>query len=113
MKYVALIVLALLILMSVAAGGAKVAHMPQEIQFFADAGLSKTWLVPVGILQIIGGLLAIFPRSRSAGAAVIAAGFLITTIVIFITGNIGFGLFSLLPVLIAVFFMRRSRTISE
>ena len=100
MKYLYFAVLIMLVLMSLSAGGAKVANMPQEIQFFVDAGISPTWLLPLGAFQIIGGLLAIYHRTRRAGVALIAIGFLVSTIVIFMTGNSGFAAFSLIPILL-------------
>ncbi|MEP3693625.1 MAG: hypothetical protein ABJM99_01550 [Parasphingorhabdus sp.] len=91
-----------------AAGGAKVANMPQEIQFFEGAGINPTLLLPLGGIQIIGGLLAIYHRSRRAGSIVIALGFMLSTTVIFMTGNSAFGFFSLLPILLCAFIFWRS-----
>ena len=109
MKYAYWLVLGLLVLMSLAAGGAKLAAMPQEVAFFADAGIDAKWLLPLGLVQIVAGLLAILPRTRSLGAASMALGFLISSAVIFMTGNIGFGLVSLLPVLLSGLIAHRER----
>lgn len=103
MKYLFYVVLVIVVILSLAAGGAKVSNMPQEIQFFQDAGINSTWLLYLGGLQIVGGLLAIYNRTRGAGSAIIAFGFLLSTMVIFMTGNSAFGLFSLLPVLMCAF----------
>ena len=108
MKYLFFAVLIILVIMSLAAGGAKVASMPQEIQFFKDAGVNVAWLLPLGGLQIIGGLLAIYHRTRRVGIAIVAFGFLLSTVVIFMTGSTAFGVFSLLPVLLCAFVFWRS-----
>ncbi len=108
MKYLFCTVLAILVILSLAAGGAKVSSMPQEIQFFKDAGINATWLLPLGSVQIIGGLLVVYLRTRRVGSAVIALGFLLSTVVIFMTGNPAFGFFSLLPVLLCAFIFWRS-----
>lgn len=108
MKYLFYAVLIILVILSMAAGGAKVAGMPQEIQFFQDAGIHSVWLMPLGGLQLIGGLLAIYHRTRRTGIALIAIGFLVSTVVIFMTGNSGFGVFSLIPILLCVLIFRRS-----
>ncbi|MEE9434442.1 MAG: hypothetical protein V3V15_09410 [Sphingorhabdus sp.] len=110
MKYVAAVVLAMMTVLSILAGGVKLLKMPQEIQFFADAGISSSWLLPLGALQILGGLLAIPRKSRQGGLSIIALGFLASTIVIFMTGNAGFGLFSLAPVLLCCFLVWQAGT---
>ena len=102
MKYFYYIILIALILMSLAAGAAKVTSADQEVQFFASAGLDQTWVLPLGILQVIGGLAAAYHKTRSAGLAIVAIGFLASSIVIFITGNTAFGLVSLLPVALSL-----------
>lgn len=106
MKYVYWVILGLLALMSVAAGGAKLAAMQQEVAFFAEAGLDVTWLLPLGAVQVIGAFLAIYPRSRAIGAAIMALGFFVSSVVIFMTGNIGFALISLIPVFLSGFVAR-------
>ena len=108
MRYLFYSILIVVVIMSLAAGGAKVAAMPQEVQFFEDAGIVSAWLLPFGAMQIIGGLLAIYHRSRRAGLAVIALGFLLSSILIFATGNVAFGFVSLLPVLLCIFVLRQS-----
>ena len=101
MKIVKAIILVLLVLMSAAAGAAKVFQTPQETAFFESVGLSAFWLLPLGVVQIAGALAAIVHQTRRIGMAFVAAGFLVSAIIIFMTGNIGFGLISLLPVLLA------------
>ena len=101
MKILQTILLVVLALMSAAAGAAKVFQAPQETAFFESAGLAAFWLLPLGVLQIAGALAAIPHQTRRIGMALVAAGFLVSAIIIFMTGNLGFGLISLLPVLLA------------
>lgn len=108
MKYLFLVILIILVVMSIAAGGAKVFGMPQEVQFFTEAGLNQSWLLLLGSAQIVGGLLAIYYRTRRAGSAIMALGFLASTIVILMTGNANFALISLLPVLLATLLFWRN-----
>jgi uncharacterized membrane protein YphA (DoxX/SURF4 family) len=103
MKIFKMILLVILVLMSVAAGAAKVMQMPQEIGFFEDAGLSLSLMVPLGALQIVGGLMLAVPKTRKPGAIVVALCFLASALTIIKTGQIGFALVSLLPVAAAVF----------
>lgn len=94
--------------LSLSAGGAKAFGMEQEIQFFRDANISPEWLLPLGVLQIIGGLFAVYSRTRKAATLIVAIGFLISTFVIFRTGNSEFALVSLAPLLLCSFVFWRS-----
>lgn len=109
MKYLFFAILILVVLLSLAAGGAKVAAMPQEVQFFDNAGIAANWLLPLGILQISGGLSALYHRTRRVGLILIALGFLLSTVVIFMTGDAAFGFFSLLPVALCAMAFRRAQ----
>ncbi len=95
------IIAAVLALLSLAAGAAKIAAAPQEIQFFQDAQVSIRWMLPMGVLQVVGGILTIFRRSRKFGAIIAAAGFLLSAAMIFVTGNLVFAVVSLLPAALA------------
>ncbi len=105
------IILIVLILMSLAAGAAKVLQMPQEIQFFQTAGLGIVLLMVLGVVQVVGAGLAAVPKTRTIGAGLMGVGFLVSAAVIFMTGNIGFGVFSLLPVALAGFLMTGAREV--
>lgn len=113
MKYLYFAVLIILVIMSLAAGSAKVANLPPEIQFFENAGIDIIWLLPHGGLQIIGGLMAIYHRTRKVGLVIIALGFVFSTVMIFMAGNAAFGVFSLLPVLLCAFIFWRSNGVSR
>jgi len=106
MKWVKIIALVLIALMSGAAGLAKVMKTPQEVAFFEAAGMSLSFLIPLGIAQILGALLAVNSKTRRAGLGLVALCFLISAIMIFLSGNIGFGVGSLIPVIIAAVLSR-------
>ena len=75
--------------------------VPEEMEFFQGVGFSENLLVLFGATQLIGGALLIFRQTRTAGATIVAVTFCISTIAIFMAGNIGFGFFSILPILMA------------
>ena len=112
MKIVQTVILVILILMSLSAGAVKVLQMPQEVQFFEEAGLSVVLLMLLGAAQIAGGVLSVFQKFRLPGAALMAGCFFASTIVIFMVGKVAFGIFSLLPVLLAGFIIMRERGVS-
>lgn len=101
MKILRIAILAIVSLLSVAAGLAKVMRVPQEASFFEGLGLSLGLMIALGGLQLVGGVLVIFPKSRKLGAILAAIAFLMSAIMVFMNGQIGFGLFSLLPAALA------------
>lgn len=47
--------------------------------------------------QLLGGILLVVAKSRIYGAVIAAGSFLASTVVIFMTGQVGFGLFRYYP----------------
>ncbi|WP_340588661.1 DoxX family protein [Erythrobacter alti] len=109
MKMFATVVLILLALLSVAAGAAKLSQAPQEVEFFSALGLDPVWLYPLGILQVGGALACTLRRTRHAGLAAVTTGFAISSAMIFLSGNVAFGVASLIPVILALLLMRHYR----
>jgi hypothetical protein len=92
----------LLSLLGVAAGAAKMLQTPQEMAFFQDQlGLNAEAIMAFGLLQFVAGVMLVFKKTRLVGAALLAVTLLLSTIVIFMAGQIGFAVVSLLPVLMA------------
>ena len=108
MKIAKIVVLVLLIVLGVTSGVAKIMLMPQEVQFFVGAGFSEDYLMLFGAGQIAGGLLLIVKRVRIIGVILLILTFAGSSFLIFIDGNTGFGVFSLLPILLLTWFIRES-----
>ncbi len=95
--------LVLLVLLAFAAGSAKVSKLPEELAFFQQFGFSDMVLVIFWVLQILAGVLMIFIQFRLVGLVILAITFLLSSFMIFFAGQIGFGIFSLLPLLMILF----------
>ena len=93
--------LVLLILLGGAAGLAKVTQAPPEIAFFAGLGLGAIVVVVFGVLQLAGAVSLIFAKTRFIGAILLDVTFSLSVVMILMTGQIGFALVSLVPVLMA------------
>lgn len=107
---IALTILAVLIgLLSIAAGGAKVALIPEEAEFLATFGFSDLTTRLFGVVQILGGLLVMLPTTRMVGSLVTAAGFAASAALIFAGGDLAFGSISLVPVALALLVAYKSR----
>jgi hypothetical protein len=109
MKHAKLALLVILVLMSLVAGAAKLMQMPQELKFFEEAKLGLGWMVVLGVFQVFGGALGAIPITRKSGLIFMALGFGVSTLVILMTGDIGFALVSLLPVALCIYLILQER----
>jgi len=107
MKIFNITLVILIALVSIVAGSAKVMQIPQEVEFLTALGFTITLILFFGMIQITGGILLLIPKIRLLGAAVVLTGFMISAGLVFMSGNIKFGLISLVPVLITVFILYR------
>lgn len=89
--------------LSIAAGVAKLMKVPQETTFFDSLGIDLRFMLILGIFQVAAGIFIFMPRARRMAAILTAIAFSFSTIMIFMTGQIGFGLFSILPVVLALY----------
>lgn len=109
MKRLTLVLSILLALLSMAAGGAKVALVPQEVQFLSQFGLGESAVAIFGGLQVLGGLALLIPATRFIGALLVMSGFAVSTVLLTMDGNIPFAVVSLLPVLLVGLIVHQSR----
>ena len=103
--------LALLIgLLSIAAGGAKIALVPEEVAFLSQFGFTTALTMSYGAVQILGGLLLIIPKTRFYGAIITAIAFAMSAVLLLVAGNIAFAGVSVVPVILAGFIANRGFT---
>ena len=101
MKIMNILMIAIVALLSIAAGLAKVMQAPQEVEFLQSFGLSSVLIVAFGLVQVSGGVLLVPQKTRLPGAVLAALALVVSTILIFVGGNLVFGLVSMLPVALA------------
>lgn len=110
MKTVSTIILVILIFLAVSAGVTKVALMQQDVDFFGKYGFSDKILIAYGLVQLIGGVMLAFNKTRSVGAAVVAITFLISLVVLLKDGNIPVSIATVVATLFSGVIMKRSWT---
>ena len=98
MKIVNILIIAIVALLSIAAGLAKVMQSPQEMEFLQGFGLSSALIVVFGLVQVSGGVLLVPQKTRLPGAVLATLALVVSTVLIFIAGNLVFGLVSILPI---------------
>ena len=101
MKKVNILIIAIIALLSIAAGLAKVMQTQQELEFLQGVGLSSASIVAFGLVQISGGVLLVLKKTRMLGAVLATSALVVSTVLIFIGGNLAFGLVSILPIALA------------
>jgi len=100
-KIVNILIIAIVALLSIAAGLAKVMQTQQEMEFLLGVGLSSALIVAFGLVQISGGVLLGPRKTRMPGAVLATSAFIVSTVLLFISGNVVFGLISMLPIALA------------
>jgi len=89
-------------LLSVAAGIPKILQMPQELGFLNSIGLSGIAVSILGVVQLAGGIMLFWSQSRLVGALLAGLALLVSSVAIFSSGDSGFGLISLLPIVVSI-----------
>ncbi len=102
MNVLKIVLIGFIALLSLAAGLAKIGGAPQEIEFLSNFGFSHTLILAYGTAQVLGGMLLAFPKTIRFGAVLSFLCFVLSTLLIFSTGNIIFSLVSLIPVALCV-----------
>ncbi len=108
MKVAYIIVLAVLTLLAISSGIAKVLLVPREVEFFGQFGFTNSILIAYGSLQLIGGLLLPFRKTRFAGAAIVAMTFLVSLVVLLMDGNVPASMVTFVAILLLGMVMKQS-----
>jgi len=105
---IATIILAVIVsLLSIAAGAAKIALVPEELEFLQQFGFADPTVISFGIIQVLGGLMLFIPATRLYGAIAASLGFALSLILILSTGNFVFAAISGVPLVITIFVIYR------
>ena len=113
MKILHWLFVVLIALMAITAGLAKVFQIPDEVQFLNLFGFTTLLIVSYGVIQTIGGVLILVPRTLKIGAFVTALAFILSSVLILLSGDLIFSLVSLIPVMLTYFIVWSSIKISQ
>ena len=109
MKAVSIIILGILTLLAMSSGITKVLLLQRDVDFFGKYGFSDLMLIAFGLLQLIGGLLLVFKKTRFAGAAIVAVTFLVSLVLLLMDGNIPVSIITVAATLLLGLVMKQSR----
>lgn len=113
MKIIFYIILVVLVFLAVSSGLAKILLVPRDVEFFGQYGFSEPILVAYGLLQVAGAALLAIPNTRIIGAILVALTFLLSAIVLFVSGNIPVALVTLVFTALLGFIMKFSGRIRQ
>ena len=102
------ILLAILALLAVASGVAKITLMQNDVDFFGRYGFSAPMLIAFGVTQLIGGVLLPWKTTRFTGATVIACTFVVSLVMLIVDGNIPVSLITAIATLLLFVVMQQS-----
>ena len=108
MKVAYTIILVILIFLAISSGITKVLLMQRDVEFFSQYGFSNIILITYGAVQLIGGVLLPFGKTRFVGAAIVASTFLISFVVLLMDGNIPVSIVTIAMTLLLGVVMKQS-----
>ncbi len=108
MKILINVILAILVFLAVLAGITKIMLMQQDVELFGKYGFTNSILIAYGVVQLFGGILLVLPKTRIAGAILVAISFLISAVVLAMEGNVPVTIVTLVCVLLLGFIIQQS-----
>ena len=106
MRILKVILLTIVVLLGLGSGIAKVMLLPNEVAFFGKSGLTEIGIQIFGTIQMIGALMLPFQKWCFLGSVILIITFLSSTALILISGNVAFGIFSILPIALIVLLLK-------
>ena len=91
----------LVVLLGFTAGIPKIMRVPDEVYFFEHSGIGAGALIPFGVVQVLGGVLVLIPRTRLWGAGLTALMLAGSTYMLVSTEQLVFAIVSTLPIMMA------------
>ena len=108
MKMVSTAVLVVLIFLAISSGITKILLMQQDVDFFGKYGFTNTILIAYGAVQLLGGILMIFNKTRFYGAAIVAATFIVSLVVLLMEGNVPVSIVTVVATLLLAVVVKKS-----
>jgi len=108
MKVAYTIVLIILTLLAISSGIPKVLLVPRDVEFFGQYGFSNIALMIFGAVQLIGGILLPFRKTRFVGAAIVASTFLVSLVLLLMDGNLVVSMITIAMTLLLGVVMKQS-----
>ena len=108
MKLVSTMILVLLMFLAISSGVTKIALMQQDVDFFGKYGFSNPILIAFGAMQLIGGVLLAFKKTRFSGAAIVTITFLISLVLLLMEGNVPVSIATIVATLLLGIVMKQS-----
>lgn len=113
MKIFYKVVLVLTILLSISTGIFKIMQQEADIQLFRALGFNEIMTTILGVIQLAGGVMMIFPKYRKRGALIMIPTFMIASLAVFMNQMWLFGIVSLLFIAMAYIVLKYEHLIKK
>jgi putative oxidoreductase len=110
LKIVLYVIVAILAFLAISSGITKIMLMPRDVEFFGAYGFTDAILFSYGTVQLLGGVLFVWPRTRTIGAIVVAITFMVSAVVLILEGNIPVTIITIASVFLLGVAVKLSRT---
>lgn len=108
MKIAFSILLVLLTALAVLSGVTKIILMPNEVEFFSQYGFSNPMLIAFGAVQLVGGILLPWKKTRFAGATLVTLTFLVSLAILLRDGNMAVSIVTAIVTILLIVVMKLS-----
>lgn len=102
------VILAILVFLAISSGLTKIMLMQQDVDFFGKYGFSDPILIGFGLVQVLGGILLLVPKSRIIGALMVAVTFLISAAVLAMSGKLLMAIITTVCIALLGLFIKQS-----
>ncbi len=113
MKFAYKIILGLLVFLAVSSGITKIMLLPQDIVFFGKYGFNNFMLIIFGVVQVIGGVLMVIPKTRIYGASAVIITFGISLILLIVEGNYPVSVITLIAMALLILVIKQNHITSR
>ncbi len=108
MKIASIIFLFILTFLAVSSGITKVMLLERDVEFFGEYGFTNPILIAYGLVQLGGGGLMVFRKTRAVGAAIVAITFLISLYMLVMEGNLPFSIMTFVATALLVLIIKQN-----
>jgi hypothetical protein len=113
MKILNILLIGLIALLCITAGAAKVMRLSEEMVFLQGFGFDANMVTIFGIIQLSGGSMLLNRKLRTYGGVLALSAFSLSSLLLFLDGNLTFALLSLLPVIFTIVLIVQSIKINR
>jgi len=108
-----MLLIGLIVLLCITAGAAKVMRTPEEMAFLQRFAFNANMVTIFGLTQLVGAAMLLKRKFRTYGGILALSTFSLSSMLLFMAGNLTFALLSLLPIVFTMVLIIQSVKINR